>query len=252
MIDWGDGAYERTAAELAPATEQTLTVAGVQPGERVLDVGCGTGNAALAAARLGAIVAGVDPAVRLVDVARARAAQDSVVLDLRVGDAAALPFQDASFDVVVSVFGVIFARPADRAAAELRRVSRAGGRIVWTAWLPAGPIATIGRMAGEALAAATGMVGAPPPAWHEPGAAAELLGLPVIAVERRLPFRSASAEALLESFETDHPFWRTVRATVDTEWPALRARMLAALTDGNEDAESYLTTSTYRILTATT
>jgi SAM-dependent methyltransferase len=251
VIDWGDGVYEHTAAELAPATDETLRVAGVQPGERVLDVGCGTGNAALAAARLGAIVAGVDPAVRLIDVARERAEQESVALDLRVGDAVALPWPDHSFDVVVSVFGVVFARPADRAAAELRRVARPGGRIVWTAWLPAGPIAAIGRMAGEALAAATGAVGPPPPAWHEPETAAELLGLPVRAVERHLPFHAPSAEALLTSFETDHPFWRTVRATVDTEWPALRARMLAALTDGNEDTDSYLTTSTYRILTAT-
>jgi hypothetical protein len=95
------------------------------------------------------------------------------------------------------------------------------------------------------------VVGAPPPAWHEPGAAAELLGLPVQAVERRLPFRYPSADGLLASFETDHPFWRTVRATVDTEWAPLRERMLAALTDGNEDPDSYLTTSTYRILTAT-
>jgi hypothetical protein len=123
---------------------------------------------------------------------------------------------------------------------------------VWTAWLPAGPIATIGRMAGEALAAATGVVGGPPPAWHEAEVAGDLLGLPVTAVERHLTFRYASADGLLTEFETNHPFWRTVRATVDGAWPELRERMLAALTDGNEDAESYLTTSTYRILTATT
>jgi SAM-dependent methyltransferase len=251
VIDWGDGAYEHTAAELAPATDETLAVAGLQPGERVLDVGCGTGNAALAAARAGAITSGVDPAVRLVDVARARASAEAVAVDWRVGDAVALPFDAEAFDVVISVFGVIFARPADRAAAELRRVTRPGGRIVWTAWVPAGPIAAIGRMAGEALAAATGMVGGPPPAWHEPDAAGELLGLRVRAVERQLGFRYASADALLTEFETNHPFWRTVKATVDTEWGPLRERMRAALTDGNEDTDAYLTTSTYRILTAT-
>jgi SAM-dependent methyltransferase len=251
VIDWGDGVYEHTAAELAPATDATLAVAAVQSGEKLLDVGCGTGNAALAAARLGAIASGVDPAVRLVDVARARAAADSVAVDWRVGDAVALPFDDGVFDVVVSVFGVIFARPAERAAAELRRVTRPGGRIAYTAWVPAGPIAAIGRMAGEALAAAAGAPPAPPPAWHEPDVASELLGLSVSAVERRLAFRYGSADGLLTEFETHHPFWRTVRATVDGAWASLRERMLAALTEGNEDPDSYLTTSTYRILTAT-
>jgi SAM-dependent methyltransferase len=250
VIDWGDGVYEHTAAELAPATDETLAVAEVQAGERVLDVGCGTGNAALAAARLGAVVAGVDPAARLVEVARTRAAAEALGIDWRVGDAGALPFDDGAFDVVLSVFGVIFARPADRAAAELRRVTRPGGRIVYTAWLPAGPIAAIGRMAGEALAAATGMVGGPPPAWHDPEVASGLLGRPVAAVERRLAFRYSSADGLLTEFETHHPFWRAVRAAVGAEWPALRERMLAALTEGNEEPPGYLTTSTYRILTA--
>jgi SAM-dependent methyltransferase len=249
-MDWGDGHYETTAAELAPVAEETLAVAGVRPGERVLDVGCGTGNVALVAARLGATVTGVDPATRLVEVARARAAEQSVEVDFRVGDAVALPWDDGAFDVVVSVFGVIFARPAERAAAELRRVTRPGGRIAYTAWLPVGPIAAVGRMAGEALAAATGTPAAPPPAWHEPAVAGELLGLPVTAVERQLTFRQPSAEALLVSFETEHPFWRMVRAGVGEEWPALRERMLAALVEGNEDGAGYRTTSSYRILTA--
>ncbi|HEY2833307.1 MAG TPA: methyltransferase domain-containing protein [Sporichthyaceae bacterium] len=251
-MDWGDGHYETTAAELAPVADETLAVARVQRGERVLDVGCGTGNAALAAARMGAIAAGVDPAVRLLDVARARAAEQSGDLDLRVGDAVELPWEDGAFDVVVSVFGVVFARPAERAAAELRRVTRPGGRIAYSAWLPAGPIATIGRMAGEALAATTGTPAAPPPAWHEPEVAGGLLGLPVTAVERSLRFSYASAEGLMVAFETEHPFWRTVRATVGEQWPTLRERMLAALAEGNEDPDAYRTTSSYRIVTATT
>src|SRR3954462_11003045 len=103
------GNYERTAALLLPAAEELIRVAAPSAGERVLDVGCGTGNAALLAAARGARVTGVDPAPRLLDVARAQAAARGLEVSFAAGEAAALPLAAASADLVLSVFGVIFA-----------------------------------------------------------------------------------------------------------------------------------------------
>ena len=109
MPDWGIGRYERFAPDLEPAAEHVVELAGLHPGERVLDLGCGTGNAALLAARAGAAVTGIDPASRLLEIARERLAADGLDGSFVVGDAQALPFRDGEFDAVLSVFGVIFA-----------------------------------------------------------------------------------------------------------------------------------------------
>ena len=119
---WGIGEYEDTAAELAPVSEVAVAALRLSGEERVLDVACGTGNAALVAQRGGASVTGLDGSPRLLEVARERVPSGEFVL----GDAAELPFDDGAFDAAVSVFGVIFARPAERAAAEIARVVRPG------------------------------------------------------------------------------------------------------------------------------
>lgn len=102
-LDWGDGDYARTARTLEPAAEAVLDAAGIVRGERVLDMACGTGNAALAAARRGASAKGVDASEALLELARERAAESGADAEFAVGDAAALPVADASFDAVVSV-----------------------------------------------------------------------------------------------------------------------------------------------------
>src|SRR3954451_6604160 len=99
MVDWSVGEYERTAAELEPAARHVVALAAPAPGERVLDLACGTGNAALLAAPAGARVTGLDAASRLVEVARARAAAAGADAEFVVGDALDLPFDDGSFDV---------------------------------------------------------------------------------------------------------------------------------------------------------
>jgi SAM-dependent methyltransferase len=148
-MDWGVGDYELTADELMPYAEVVVAAAAIQPGERVLDLGCGTGNAAAVAVAAGAEVVGIDPAERLIDVARERVPD----AEFLVGSAEDLPFADESFDCVVSIFAVIFAPDADRAVAEVVRVMKPDGRAFITSWVPAGPIdagiGTLGRAVAE-------------------------------------------------------------------------------------------------------
>jgi len=115
MLDWGIGKYEAAALELEPAARHVVRAANLAPGEHVLDVACGTGNAALLAARAGAVVTGLDGAERLIEVARSRAAAEGLEASFVVGDAQELKFDDGSFDVALSVFGVIFAFDAEKA-----------------------------------------------------------------------------------------------------------------------------------------
>jgi ubiquinone/menaquinone biosynthesis C-methylase UbiE len=167
-IDWGLGEYELTAEDLLPAAHEVVNAATLRPGEQVLDVGCGTGSVALAAARLGAVVSGVEPSSRLRKVAQDLAAKEELDLTLHDGDAAHLPFPDGTFDAVLSGFAVIFAPDPSPAATEMLRVLAPGGRLVLSAWLPGGAI-------GDMSAAASRMVletlGAPEPApafpWHQ-------------------------------------------------------------------------------------
>src|SRR3954454_8693421 len=108
-IDWSLGHYEDTATRLAAAARAAVERAAPTAGERVVDVGCGTGNGALLAAERGATVTGVDPAQRLLEVARARAAARGVEATFMLGHAAALPLADGAADALLSVFGVTFA-----------------------------------------------------------------------------------------------------------------------------------------------
>lgn len=127
-LDWSVGEYERTATQLEDAAAAVLEIAAVAPGERLLDVACGSGNVAMRAGGSGARITAVDRAGRLVEVGRRRTLFQGVVAGWVTGDALQLPFAQEAFDVVVSVFGVIFVDPAEAAAAELQRVVGPGGR----------------------------------------------------------------------------------------------------------------------------
>src|SRR5687767_13016203 len=168
-LDWSEGQYERTAETLEPASITAIEAAKIAPGARVLDLGCGTGNAALAAARLGADVVAIDPSARLVEVTRARAELEGLVrLRTAVGDAGNIPADDASFDAVVSVFAVIFAPDAERAADEMLRVTKPGGRIVVTSWSPKGPISQAGAFLRDAMGILDPTMKTPAsPAWGD-------------------------------------------------------------------------------------
>src|SRR4051812_8846584 len=133
-MQWNHGHYERIAVDLLPAALLVVNRAALMGGERVLDVGCGTGNAALIAAERGAQVIGVDPAERLLSAARLEAANRKLGVSFLSGDAASLPVPDGSVDVALSVFGAIFAEDAVQAAKELSRVCATRARILNAAW----------------------------------------------------------------------------------------------------------------------
>jgi len=242
MVDWGLGEYERTAATLMPAAAVAVEVLAPQAGERILDVGCGTGNAALLAARAGASVLGVDPATRLLEVARDRAAAEDLDVEFAAGEAAALPAADASCDGVVSVFGVIFADP-QAAADELVRVVRPGGRIVVTTWVPSGPVNAMGAVVREAL-------GAPPerPRWSDPEVVRGLFAPhPVRFTEHPIAFVAASPQAYAEEHDAHHPMSLAaagpLRAAGRLDEVRERAREL--FTEANEEPDAFRITSRY-------
>jgi ubiquinone/menaquinone biosynthesis C-methylase UbiE len=140
---WGTGNFHAVSERIAGAGQELVEAAGVEPGQDVLDVACGTGNATIPAAKLGARVTGLDASPGLIDVAREQGADAMVEVDWIVGDAQSLPFEDDSFDRVISIFGHMFAPDHAATASELKRVCRPGGRIAVACWTPEG---TIGQM----------------------------------------------------------------------------------------------------------
>ena len=252
MIDWSIGRYEQTATELEPVAEHVVSLAGLRPGERVVDLATGTGNAALLAARIGAVVTGLDAAPRLIDVARERAGDEGVQASFVVGDVGALPFDDGSFDVALSVFGLIFAADPSRAFAEMIRVLQADGRALLSVWVPAGPIDSMVGTFGRAMAAATGST----PnrfAWHDSGAVRELgarHGARVRVHEGVLRITAESPEAYFAANERLHPMSVAGRPVLEHagSYSEVREQALAILRDGNEDPGAFRVSSPYRVI----
>lgn len=148
---WTIGDFPDLATLIQPASDAIIDALGIKAGDRVLDVACGTGNLAIPAAKLGADVVGLDLTPRLLEAARERAAEAGVTVEWIEGDAENLPFDDDSFDHVVSCFGIIFAPRHAVAASEMRRVCRPGGGIAMTAWTKAGLNGTLFSVMGEHL-----------------------------------------------------------------------------------------------------
>ena len=229
MDEWGVGCYEDTAAQLAPASELAVAALDLGGGEQVLDVACGTGNAALLARRAGAVVTGLDASPRLLEVARERVPEGEFIR----GDAARLPFEAGRFDAAVSVFGVIFARPGEAAAAEIARVVRPGGRVAITTWPPRGPMFAAVALMRQALARGRPSDGVPATSWGNPAALERLLGRfgELEVTEHELAHEDARAEEIWDRWEQLHPQWIAARAQLEPagEWEGLRAASIAAL-----------------------
>lgn len=138
---WMAGDFGQVARYTAKSAEEFVDRLKLQPGARVLDVATGTGNLAIPAARQGALVWGIDIAPNLLEQARQRAASENLQATFQEADAEQLPFPDAHFDVVMTMFGAMFAPRPETTAAELARVCRSGGRIAMANWIPSGLIA---------------------------------------------------------------------------------------------------------------
>jgi ubiquinone/menaquinone biosynthesis C-methylase UbiE len=183
---WALGDFARAGAEQVIVGELLCREIDVHPGERVLDVAAGSGNAALAAARRGARVTATDFVPELLQVAARRAAVEGLVIDIQEADAQALPFPDGVFDVVLSTFGVMFAPDQARAASELVRVCRPAGRIGLTAWTPRSVMASAQATAGR-FAPFPPIPGARSPIeWGTEARVRELLGSGVTGLEARV------------------------------------------------------------------
>lgn len=250
-LDWGIGRYEERASELEPAAAHVVDLARVRPGERLLDLGCGTGNASMLAARAGAEVVGLDAAPRLISVARDRATTERLEVSFLVGDAQALPLEDEAFDIVTSVFGIVFAADAERAFAEMMRVLRVGGRALVSAWIPRGPIHEMDRVMSRALGKATGGEHRPFP-WHETGALGDLAGRHGAVArfhEGRLVVVGVSPEGYFARREANHPVGVAAKPVLERagDYAAVRAQALAALRAGNHDPDRFCVTSPYRV-----
>lgn len=171
---WMAGDYGHFARYLEPGALEFLRRLQLQPGTRLLDVACGAGQIAIPAARAGAQVTGVDIATNLIEQARARAAREGVQVRFEEGDAEALPYADASFDVVVSLIGAMFAPRPQRVAAELLRVCRPGGRIAMANWTPQGFVGQMFKTVADHVPPPPLMV--PPVQWGDETKVRERLG----------------------------------------------------------------------------
>jgi ubiquinone/menaquinone biosynthesis C-methylase UbiE len=232
---WSSGDYHMIGTQILLTSERLLEALDVHSTERVLDVATGSGNAALAAARRGCSVIGVDYVPALLE--RAERRRDAEGLDAQFieGDAEALPFSNGQFDVVTSVFGSMFAPNQEQAADELVRVTRSGGRIGIASWTPEGFI-------GQYFKANARHV--PPPAgvrsplqWGTTERLGELFGEVVteLRVERRFyTFRSRTPRAWIEDFRRWYgPTLKAFEAVGDAGRDALEADLLRVIAHFN-------------------
>ena len=202
---WASGNYAAIGTILCITCELLCEAVDLRAGQEVLDVATGTGNTALAAARRFCEVTGIDYVPDLLDRARLRADVEGLSLTLREGDAENLPFPDASFDVVLSTFGVMFAPSQEQAARELVRVCRPGGKIGLASWTPDGFLGEFFRIMGEYVPPPVGV--RPPVLWGSEERVRELFGEAVTSLRanrRSFVNRFRSFEHYLEYFRTNY------------------------------------------------
>jgi ubiquinone/menaquinone biosynthesis C-methylase UbiE len=199
---WSAGDFAMVATTAVIVGEELCEAVDVLPGERVLDVACGSGNATLAAARRAwGNTVGLDYVPELLEHGRARAQAERLEIEFVEGDAESLPFEDESFDVVLSTFGVMFAPDQRRAAAELVRVCRPGGRIGLASWTPEGLVGQLTQALSRHVPPPPGV--APPALWGVEDRLRELLGEGIASLETTKPevaYRYRSTDHFLEFF----------------------------------------------------
>src|SRR5262245_45671242 len=196
---WSSGDYAVVGTTLQIVGETLCEALDLRSGQKVLDVAAGNGNISLAAARRWCEVVSTDYVPALLERGRERADAEHLPIDFREADAEALPFLDESFDAVVSTFGVMFTPDQDRAAAELLRVCRRGGKIGLANWTPDGFIGQLFKTIGRHVPPPAGAKS--PALWGTPGRVGEMFGAGAITIKttpRHFVFRYRSAEHWLD------------------------------------------------------
>jgi SAM-dependent methyltransferase len=211
---WSAGNYAIVGTTLQIVGESLCEALDLRAGQTVLDVAAGNGNAALAAARRWAKVTASDYVPALLEQARARAVADGLEIEVREADAENLPFADRSFDVVLSTFGVMFTPNQEKAASELLRVCKPGGKIGLANWTPGSFIGQLFRTIGSYIAPPPGVRS--PALWGTEQRLHELFGAgaaSIVATPRHFAFRYRSAEHWLNVFRTFYgPLNRAIAA----------------------------------------
>jgi SAM-dependent methyltransferase len=227
---WASGDFAVVGTTLQIVGETLAEAADVRAGERVLDVAAGNGNATLAAARRFAHVISTDYVPSLLDKGRARAQAEGLAVEFRLADAEALPFDDGQFDVVLSTFGVMFAPDQFRAASELLRVTRSGGRIGLANWTPEGFIGRLFKLIGAHVPPPAGLKS--PALWGTEAHLKELFGAPAAQVHcerRHFNFRYASAAHWIQIFRDFYGPTHKAFAALDLAGQQALERELTAL-----------------------
>jgi SAM-dependent methyltransferase len=217
-VVWGNGPYERITNTVRDIHELVIDRVDPKPGERLLDAATGTGAVAILAAQRGAKVIGQDLAPVLIDTARQRAAEEGAEVEFEVGDAEAMSYEDASFDIVTSTCGVMFAPDHAAIAEELARVTKPGGRIALACWMPGTGMAEVFAMMRPFLPPPAPGAGSPF-AWGDEQHVSELLGdaFELEFEEHDSPLVVASGEEYWELFSSSYGPTKSAAEALDPD-----------------------------------
>ncbi len=249
QVTWSSGDFHVIAALIVPIAEQLVDTADLHAGWRVLDVATGSGNAAIAAARLGCEVAGVDYVPALLERGRERAAAEGLEIDLLEGDAEALPYPAGSFDAVLSMFGSMFAPDHEKAASELVRVATPGGTIALANWTPDGFLGELFRTTAKHVPPPAGLQS--PLLWGTEEHLTHLFGDRIASLEveeRTFTWRFKSAEELVATFRTWYgPTLKAFEALDEDGKAALEADLIVLVNrhDRLDDPNAIAVPATY-------
>src|SRR6186997_2800571 len=231
---WSSGDYAVVGTTLQIVGEELCEALNLRPGSKVLDVAAGNGNATLAAARRWCDVTSTDYVPSLLERGRERATAERLEVTFREADAEALPFADASFDVVVSTFGVMFTPDQDKAAAELMRVCKRGGKIGLANWTPQGFIGQVFKTLGKYMPPPAGVKS--PALWGTQARLAEMFAsaASIDAQPRMFVFRYKSPQHFLDVFRTFYgPMHKAFGALEGQKQDALAADLIALVGEFN-------------------
>lgn len=243
--DWGAvGHYENVAEVLLPVSRAVVDAAQIKRGDSVLDVGARTGNAALLAAQAGAQVTAIDFSPRLLEVARARLKENYPDARFELADVTDLPFADGSFDAAIDVVSLMFSADREKAVAEMGRVLKPSGRIVWSGWIPEGAVV---EAAGIQAATTAEVLGHPPypySRWGDEDEMRELFGAQGFEIQMTthgMAYTASSPRTWMEGINQSHPIAFGCTSVLEKAGIAQQtmAKIVDMLEKRNEDPHAF-------------